>query len=222
LKKDYGQGAAISFGIYKSNADAVIMMDIDESHPTEIIPALVEHYINGYDIVQAVRKQINHRKFYRNFGSEVFSKIFRLIVNDDFTDYFRLISKSVAKELVKNTKFQYTIRFNKGMIKSYKQTNVIFSSSDRVIGQSKYNFFRLAGFGLDVILSVISQQRLILLMIMYLTIGLGICNYSKFFVSIIYFIPALLLLLRYIQVSTTNLINKCVVIEDAGVGVGCE
>jgi polyisoprenyl-phosphate glycosyltransferase len=213
LKKGYGQGAAISFGIYKSNADAVIMMDIDESHPTEVIPVMVEHYINGFDIVQGVRNHIKDRKFYRNFGSKVFGKIFRLIINDGFTDYFRLISKSIAKELVKNNKFQHTIRFNKGIMKGYKQTKVIFSSSDRVIGQSKYDFFRLARFGLDVILSVISKRRLFLLMTMYLIIGLVIYNYSQVFVLAIFFIPALFLLLRYIQISTTNLIDKCMVIE---------
>ncbi len=62
LKNDLGQYVALFFGINKSNADAVITMDVDGGHPVYIIRIMIEKYLNGYNLVQGHRVLIKVKK----------------------------------------------------------------------------------------------------------------------------------------------------------------
>ena len=55
LEKGFGQGPAIVFGLSQSRADATIMMDVDGSHPVDVIPEMIERYLAGARIVQCRR-----------------------------------------------------------------------------------------------------------------------------------------------------------------------
>ena len=55
MSKRFGHQMAIVAGIDATDADALIMMDSDLQHPPELIPALVEQFEAGFDVVQTVR-----------------------------------------------------------------------------------------------------------------------------------------------------------------------
>ena len=53
-----GNGAAIKSGIRAASGDVLIMMDADGQHPPESIPALLEKFRNGFDMVKCASSSI--------------------------------------------------------------------------------------------------------------------------------------------------------------------
>ena len=103
LRKGYGQGIAVSYGLSLSNADAVVMMDVDGSHPPEAIADLVDAFQGGAEVVQCVRRSIVDRRVYRNLGTAGFHAISRIVFGLDISDqnvFFRLISANVAEMIL--------------------------------------------------------------------------------------------------------------------------
>ena len=75
----WGEGPAVVFGMSRSSADAVIMINVDEGHPVSVIPKMIDLYLNGADVVQAVRITLKDRKIYRDAGAAFFKIISRVI-----------------------------------------------------------------------------------------------------------------------------------------------
>jgi glycosyltransferase involved in cell wall biosynthesis len=55
LTNPFGQVGALSMGLAHASGDAVIMMDVDGSHPVDILPEMIAEFLAGADIVQGVR-----------------------------------------------------------------------------------------------------------------------------------------------------------------------
>jgi dolichol-phosphate mannosyltransferase len=55
LSRNFGHQAALCAGLDTAAGDAVVTMDADLQDPPEVIPELVARWIDGYDVVYAVR-----------------------------------------------------------------------------------------------------------------------------------------------------------------------
>src|SRR5208282_6852594 len=55
FSRNFGHQHALSAGLEYAQGDAVIMMDSDLQHPPELIPALIEKWREGYEIVFTIR-----------------------------------------------------------------------------------------------------------------------------------------------------------------------
>ena len=55
LSRNYGKEIALSAGLDYAKGDAVIVIDADLQDPPELIPTLIKHWIEGYDVVYAKR-----------------------------------------------------------------------------------------------------------------------------------------------------------------------
>lgn len=86
LARGFGQGAAVSFGLSRSTAEAVIMMDVDGSHPIDVLPQMVREFLGGARVVQCVRRTIADRKGYRRFGATLFHSLARALTGVDTTE----------------------------------------------------------------------------------------------------------------------------------------
>ena len=56
LSRNFGKEAALLVGLKAANGDAIVSMDADLQHPISAIPAFVEKWRQGYQIVLGVRK----------------------------------------------------------------------------------------------------------------------------------------------------------------------
>ena len=56
MSRNFGHQQAIKAGLNYSNGDVTLIMDGDLQDPPEIIPNLIDKWIDGYEIVYAVRK----------------------------------------------------------------------------------------------------------------------------------------------------------------------
>ncbi|MGL5273181.1 MAG: glycosyltransferase family 2 protein [Phocaeicola sp.] len=188
LSRNYGKEIAMMAGFDHVTSDAVIIMDSDLQHPTNVIPQMLAEWENGYKDVYAQRKSSNEGWFKRA-SSKLYYRILqrttRIQIPKDTGD-FRLLDRicidalKQMRETQRNTKGMYCwIGFNKKAI-SYEQL-------ERAAGTTKWNFLSLLALAIEGVTS-------------YTTAPLRMASVIGLFVSVIAF-----LYLIYIVITTTLL-----------------
>lgn len=144
--RNFGHEAGMIAGIDYSRGDAIICMDSDLQHPTEMIPSMVQRWREGFDIVNMVRTRREDDKPLHRFSSAMFYKLVNLIsdvkIAENASDFF-LISRQVAQVL--KTDYRERTRFLRGLIQlvGYKRTTLEYVAAPRMAGESKYSFWKL-------------------------------------------------------------------------------
>jgi len=166
LAQGFGQGPAVVFGLSRSTADAMITMDVDGSHPAAVIPEMIREYLGGAQVVQCVRRTLSNRRVHRRLGAAAFQLVARLLTGVDTTEqniFYRLISGSVARELLQHPRYWRWLRFPLP-----RQPGALFKVSidteERVYGESKYSVRRLVNLAIDGTLSLMPTARLVTLL----------------------------------------------------------
>jgi len=150
LSRNFGHQAALFAGMSHAVGAAVITLDGDLQHPPELIPQLVRKWQDGYEVVQAIRrepvdesavKRVSSRGFYR-----LLSAISRVKVTPGAAD-FRLLSRPALTAFLS---CQERCRFNRGLVQwiGFRACEVPFDAQPRAAGRSKYSYramLRLAG-----------------------------------------------------------------------------
>jgi dolichol-phosphate mannosyltransferase len=213
-----GQAGASSFGIKQSESDAVIMMDVDGSHPVDIIPEMVKSYSEGAEIIYSARKSFTKRKFYRRLGTCLFNLYLAFTAGISIREQnvsFRLISKRIKNRLLQNNRWLYYFRPNFSKKESIKEKYIYFSSQERQIGESKYTFKRLFKIALIAPLSVMSLKRFIIIISLFGLIAvfcfmLGYIILSPLPVGLI-----LIMIFNFYKMSKENILSKLRVVEQS-------
>ena len=155
LSRNFGKEIALTAGLDHAEADAVVVIDADLQDPPELIPDLVAHWLDGYDVVYAKRicrdgesaaKKLTAFLFYR-----LIQRMSRVRIPEDTGD-FRLLSRR-AVHAVCQMREQH--RFMKGMFAwiGYPQKAVPYRRAPRHAGTTKWNYWKLWNFALEGITS---------------------------------------------------------------------
>jgi len=89
-----GNGAAIKTGARTAKGDVIIFMDADGQHKPEDIPALLEKFLEGYDMVVGARQSGSHAGTHRAVANDFFSRFASWMVMqniEDLTSGFRVV-----------------------------------------------------------------------------------------------------------------------------------
>lgn len=89
-----GNGAAIKSGARAAKRDILIFMDADGQHKPEDIPALLEKFNEGYDMVIGARQAGSHAGAHRAAANDFFSRFATWMVQQpvlDLTSGFRVV-----------------------------------------------------------------------------------------------------------------------------------
>jgi len=156
LSRRFGHQMSLIAGIDRAHGDAAIMMDSDLQHPPELIPALLEQFEKGYDIVHSVRTYDRSTGFLKRLTSGMFYRLQNSLspveIPEGVAD-FRLVSRKVLEQ------FQRGIRehnqFLRGLFQwiGFESAYVPFVCKQRAAGHTKYNLSRLLAFFSDGIIS---------------------------------------------------------------------
>lgn len=154
LSRRYGQAIAIAAGIDHASGDAVILMDADLQDPPEVIPEMIERWLQGYEVVYAQRPSASTYGLYRVF-SFVFYRLLKKIASIEIpvdAGEFRLLDRKVVGYLKRLT--EHT-RYLRGLtvLPGFRQVSIQIERAERVQGRTNYNFKRSALVALDGILS---------------------------------------------------------------------
>jgi dolichol-phosphate mannosyltransferase len=154
LSMNFGHEAAMIAGVDFSKGDSVICMDADLQHPPNAIHAMVQKFIDGYEVVNMVRTSRQDKSMMKSTMSSLFywfiNKISPVRFEPNGTDFF-LISRRVANILKKE--YRENTRFLRGYIQvlGFRKTRLEFNVVAREAGESKYSFYRLLVLSVDAI-----------------------------------------------------------------------
>ena len=155
LSRNFGKDIALMAGLDCALGDAVIPIDADLQDPPELIPEMVERWLDGSDTVVCVRstrpgdakrKRLLASLFYRIIG-----KVSAVDVPPNAGDY-RLLDRKLVDALCR---LPERSRFMKGLYAwvGSNPSYISYERPGRSVGASKWRYWRLWNFALDGIFS---------------------------------------------------------------------
>jgi glycosyltransferase involved in cell wall biosynthesis len=156
FSRNFGHQSALRAGLEYASGDCIISMDADLQHPPELLHALIDKWIEGYDIVFTIRKDIENISWFKKTTSSLFYNFINNLSDVEIkkgSADFRLLDKRIAKVLVHDIP-EYHL-FYRGLISwiGYRQIGIEYIPSKRLSGQSKYSFIKMLSLALDGITS---------------------------------------------------------------------
>jgi glycosyltransferase involved in cell wall biosynthesis len=150
LSRNFGHQTALTAGLDASDGDVTIVMDGDLQDPPELIPALVDAWRAGHDVVyvQRARRQegvllrLAYWAFYR-----LQARLVSLAVPLDTGD-FGLLSRRVVSELRRTREAHRFLRGLRTWV-GFRQVGIAAPRDSRQGGVSKYTLRRLLRLALD-------------------------------------------------------------------------
>lgn len=186
MSRNFGQIKAIKAGLDHAQGEWVVVMDCDlQDQPEEIIN-LYSKAQEGYDVVFA-RREERKDSFFKKLGSKSFYKVYDYFTDGNYDNTicnFSICKKLVIENYLKmGEQNRAFVLFIKWM--GFKQAAINVEHCMRAEGKSSYNFKRKFKLAAEIITAQ-SNKPLVF------SIKIG------FFVSLLAFIYAIYLVLKYI------------------------
>ncbi len=155
LARNFGHQTAITAGLDLAAGDAVVVMDADLQDPPELIPALVEKWREGYEVVYAVRAQRHGESWLKRQTAKWFYRVLKRLANVELpldTGDFRLVDR---RALAAFKSMRERRRYVRGMFSwiGFKQVGVPYERAGRFAGEPKYSMRKSLGLAVDGVLS---------------------------------------------------------------------
>lgn len=157
--RNFGHQIAVTAGIDYAKGDAIVIIDADLQDPPEVIPELVNKWLEGFDVVYAKRKKRKGETLFKLLTAKYFYKFLNYMSDIDIpkdTGDFRLIDRKVAAVFRKMTEKN---RFVRGMFSwiGFSQTYIEYERDERFAGETKYPFKKMIKFASDGIIAFSSK-----------------------------------------------------------------
>jgi polyisoprenyl-phosphate glycosyltransferase len=205
LSRNFGKEAALTAGMDHAEGDAVIPIDVDLQDPVDLIPQMVNKWINGAEVVIARREDRTADTLYRRTTARLFYKLMSLLsatpIPRDVGDY-RLMDRVVVDAVAQLGERN---RFMKGLFSwpGYNTEEIRYTRPQRNLGLSKWRSWRLFNYALDgifsfstaplrmwtyigLLISMLSMTYLIFIVVKTMMYGVDLPGYASI-VSIILF-----------------------------------
>jgi polyisoprenyl-phosphate glycosyltransferase len=206
LARNFGKEQALSAGLDCASGDAVIPIDVDLQDPPELIGEMVERWLDGSDMVVAVRRSRTADSLAKRGSANVFYRIIGRVADVPIpanAGDFRLLDRRVVeafKLLPERT------RFVKGMFAwlGFRQTTIFYDRPARAAGTGKWPFWRLWNFALEGIFSfttlplriwtyfglLVALSAMVMMLVVILRtliMGIDVPGYASIVVMILFF-----------------------------------
>ena len=155
FSRNFGHQAAILAGLTYACGDAVITLDGDLQHPPELIPALIDKWREGYEMVYTCREGTENAGPLKDWSSRLFyglmNRLCEVRVASGAAD-FRLLDRRVVDVLCSLGEHAL---FMRGLVSwvGYRQIALPYTVQPRYAGRSKYSFLKMLGFAVNGISS---------------------------------------------------------------------
>ena len=155
FSRNFGHQLAVTAGIDNATGDAVVLIDSDLQDPPEVIPAMVDLWREGYEVVYGVRESRSGESPFKLFTARVFYRLINKIsdvpIPLDAGD-FRLMDRRVVEVLKKMPERD---RFVRGMVSwvGFRQCPLPYARAERAAGESKYPLRKMLRFAMDGVVS---------------------------------------------------------------------
>ncbi|KLI75134.1 MULTISPECIES: glycosyltransferase family 2 protein [Lacticaseibacillus] len=140
FSRNFGHQLAITAGIRYASGDAVVVMDADLQDPPRVIPEMLAHWREGYDVVYGKRRKRSGETWFKKLTAETFYRVLKAVTSIDIpvdTGDFRLMDRRVVNVLKQMNEQDPYVR---GMVSwvGYKQVAVEYDRQERTAGKTHY------------------------------------------------------------------------------------
>lgn len=151
LSRNFGKENAVAAGLKHARGQAVVPMDVDLQDPPELLPKMVEIWLQGRLVVNARRSQRKSDNLVKRVTSTWFYTIFNRVsdhpIEPNVGD-FRLLDRKVVDIINGLTE---RVRFNKSIFSwvGFDPYTISYERPARSAGSTKWNYWKLWNFALD-------------------------------------------------------------------------
>jgi dolichol-phosphate mannosyltransferase len=142
LARNFGHQVAVTAGLNFVRGQAIVILDADLQDPPELIPALVEKWQQGYQVVYAQRTKRLRESWFKRLPAYVFYRLMRRLADVEIpvdTGDFCLMDRQVVDVLNTMPERNRYIRGLRSWV-GLEQTSVYFEREPRFAGEVKYTF----------------------------------------------------------------------------------
>ncbi|HEY9892388.1 MAG TPA: glycosyltransferase family 2 protein [Candidatus Sericytochromatia bacterium] len=140
--RNFGHQIAVTAGLNFVRGDAIVILDADLQDPPELIPALVEQWKQGYQVVYAQRTQRHKESWIKRLPAYIFYRLMRRLADVDIpldAGDFCLMDRRVVDVLNSMPERNRYIRGLRSWV-GLQQTSIHFERDPRFAGEVKYTF----------------------------------------------------------------------------------
>jgi glycosyltransferase involved in cell wall biosynthesis len=153
LARNHGHQIALSAGLSHSRGDCVLAIDADLQDPPELLPAMMQKFDEGADVVYAQRIRRKGDSLFKRATAAIFYRLLSQASQTSImvdTGDFRLMRRTVVDVLVSMPEAH---RFVRGLVSwvGFKQVPIGYYRDSRFAGATKYPFLKMLAFSLDAI-----------------------------------------------------------------------
>lgn len=185
LNRNFGKEAAVHAGLMHAEGDAVVVMDSDLQHPPQLIPAMVELWKDGIEVVEGCKSSRGKESLVSRVLAQSFYALFNKLTGFDIKNKadFKLLDRRVVDAYCEMPEKK---RFFRGMVPwlGFTAAQLYFDVPERRHGRTAWPKFGLMRFSLTALSSFTSTPLHLvtllglLFMVISLVIG-GIAIYDK-------------------------------------------
>lgn len=152
FSRNFGKEAALTAGLREARGDAVIPMDVDLQDPPDLIGTFVGVWKRGEaDTVYGKRISRPTDTWMKRRTAGMFYKLFNRIAShriEENVGDFRLMDRKVVDAVLS---LEEKNRFMKGLFSwvGYRSVGVPYERPQRLVGTTKFNYWKLWNFALD-------------------------------------------------------------------------
>ena len=151
LSRNFGKEAALTAGLEAALGDAVIPIDADLQDPPSLIPAMIERWRNGAEVVLARRANRESDTWAKRKTASVFYRIHNRLSSTRIPENvgdFRLMDRAVVEALRRLPESQ---RFMKGLFAwvGFRTETIDYVRPARIAGETKFSGWKLWNFALE-------------------------------------------------------------------------
>jgi glycosyltransferase involved in cell wall biosynthesis len=151
FSRNFGKEVAMSAGLRLTRGDAVIVIDADLQDQPELIPLMMDAWLQGADMVNMRRRHRDGETRLKKASASAFYRVINRLsevpIPEDVGD-FRLLSRRVVDAL---NQLPERNRFMKGLFAwvGFRQVTLDYDRDGRAAGVSKWPYWRLWNLALE-------------------------------------------------------------------------
>ncbi|AFY67159.1 glycosyltransferase family 2 protein [Geitlerinema sp. PCC 7407] len=153
--RNFGHQTAVTAGLNFARGRIVIVLDADLQDPPELIPAMVEQWRAGYQVVYAQRVQRRQESWFKRLTAYGFYRVLRHLADVDIptdTGDFCLMDRQVVEALNAMPERNRYLRGLRAWA-GFRQTAIPFQRDPRFAGEVKYTFRKSLALAIDGLVS---------------------------------------------------------------------
>jgi dolichol-phosphate mannosyltransferase len=155
LSRNFGHQIAVTAGMEHARGRAVALLDADLQDPPELLPAMLQRWREGAEVVYAVRTERAGETWFKKATASLFYRLLRRLTAVDIpadTGDFRLMDRKVVDALNRMGEHH---RFLRGMAAwvGFRQVGMPYQREARAAGETKYPLRKMGKLAMDAVCS---------------------------------------------------------------------